>query len=124
LIDGVAGHAQHRGDGAGAGQQACGLADVVTGEFGREERRQQAGNTQDHGEIHLRQPVALQTPEELRPHAVTDREEEHQEEHRLHIGRNRDVQLADQDTGEQYSVTLPRLNLPNFSPRYRSREPA
>ena len=61
----------------------------------------EAQHAQHDGEQHLRQTIALQATKELWPDTVAHCEQEHQEEHRFDVGRNRDVQLAHQDTDEQ-----------------------
>ena len=66
-------------------------------QVGRAERQQR----HDHGEPRLRQPVLGDAAHELRPDAEADREQEDQEEDRLHVGRDRDVELADDDGRDQ-----------------------
>jgi hypothetical protein len=62
----------------------------------------------------LRNRVALEAAKELRSDLVTGREEEKIEEYDLDDGRDLDVELADQDTGQQSADDYPKAEAPEL----------
>jgi hypothetical protein len=84
-VDRVRADAEHRRDGGRAGEEPRRETGVVARELRRHVRGQEDRHADDGGEDRLRDAVLLDPTEELRPHAVAHREEEHQEEDRLDV---------------------------------------
>ena len=100
-VERVGGETHRRRDRLRTRQKACAESSVIPRDLARHIDREQAEHRYDHGEDRLRQPVGGDTANELRSHAVTDGEQEHDEEDRLDVRRYDDAQLADQDRGEK-----------------------
>ncbi len=77
---------------------------------------QQTGDAQDDGHRELGQRVLLQAPEELGPHLVAGGEQEQVEEDVLDGGGDLDVELADEDAGQQRAHHRPQAERPEPEP--------
>ena len=109
------GDAEHGGDGGGAREETGRQAHVVPGQLRRHECGQQDRHANNDGEDRLRNAVAPDAPEELRSDTVADGKEEHQEEHRFHVRRDRDLQLPDEDADEQHAGHVAQAELPELA---------
>jgi len=87
---------------------------VEAGELRADPGRSEAQHADDDGEKDLRQTVALQPAEKLRPDAIAERKQEHQEEHRLHVRRDVDVHLSHQHAHEQRAGDCPQAEVAEF----------
>ena len=66
------------------------------------------------GEQDLGESVAFQAPEELGSHPVSDGKEKHEEKDRLDVRRDDDVQLPNEDSGEEDAGDRPEAEFPDL----------
>ena len=100
-VDGVGRQAHRGGDRLRPGIESGRVPDVVAHELHDHDGDDQAERALDHREERLRQAVLGDAADELRPDAVADREQEHQEDRRLEGLVDGDPDLPDDDTGQQ-----------------------
>ena len=122
-VDGVGRHPEHPRAGGGTGEKSGREARMVPGQAGGDVGGQEHGDAQDAGEEHLGQAVALQSANKLRSHVVARREEEHQEEHRFHARRDRDVELPDEHSRQQHRGHIPETELPQLQRPHAQPDP-
>ena len=115
-IDRFGGGADHGRLREGPGEEARRRPHVVPQELGRGEGAQQTGDAQDDGHRELGQRVLLQAPKELGPHLVAGGEQEQVEEDVLDGDGDLDVELADEDTGQQGADHGPQAERPEAEP--------
>src|SRR4029079_15234969 len=77
------------------------IAEIVARRLRDPHRDQEAEQALNGREERLRYAVPPDAANELRPHAVTDGEQEHQEHSRLERLVDRDPDLSDQDAGQE-----------------------
>ena len=100
-IDLVRRHADRSRDGLRPGVQADCVPKIEACELRAHDRNQQAQRQHDHREKDLLRTLLTEPAEELRPHAVTDGEQEQQEERGLDRARHRYAELSDRNRCEQ-----------------------
>ena len=100
-VDRIGGKADRGRDRVRAGEQSGSKARSVARDDRSDVDRQQTENRDDHGEKRLRRPVRRDAAHELRADTEAHREQEHDEEDRLHLARDLDAELADHNAGQQ-----------------------
>ena len=100
-VDGVGREAHRGGNRLRARVEPGGVAEVVAGDLRDHRAGDQAEHALHHREDRLRQAVLGDAAHELRPDAVADREQEHEERKRLERLVDRDPDLPDHDAGDQ-----------------------
>src|SRR4029077_3445902 len=91
-----------------------GCPDVVPEKLCERESGEQTCHAQDESERHLGKGVALEAAKELRAHLIPGGEEEEIEEDRLDDGRNLDVELPDQNPGQERPDDDPEAEAPEL----------
>ena len=100
-IDGVRRQPHRRGDGLRTRVEARRIAEIVAGHFRDHDGGNQAEHALDHREERLRHAVLGDAAHELRPDAVADGEQEHEERKRLERLVDRDADLPNHHAGDQ-----------------------